>query len=118
VTDLGPPQTKKMKASGSEDPLTSMASTTCQECTEVAIGENCTCFVLGCMSECRVCAKCFSQLVLQLAETSIMTCPCCVSVVRSWDTVYPQVKERRSGINRVWPLEWWNPVSTRVGVRI
>ena len=100
-SDSGPSETKRRKAPDSDDPLASMASTTCQKCTRVTIGENCSCFVLGCEPKCRVCANCFSQMVLCLAKTSIMTCPCCESIIHSWDTVCPQVYERRSGLKIV-----------------
>jgi hypothetical protein len=90
VSGLEPSQTKKMKVTDSEDPLASMASSTCHKCALVAIGEPCSCFVLGCASKCRVCVNCFSEMVLLLSVNSVMTCPCCNSSIHSWDTVYPQ----------------------------
>jgi hypothetical protein len=32
-------------------------------------------------------------------KTSIMTCPCCESIIHSWDTVYPQANKRHSELN-------------------
>jgi hypothetical protein len=100
-SDSGHSETKRRKATDDDDPLASMASSTCQKCASVAIGENCSCFVLGCEAKCRVCASCFSQMVLYHAGTSIMTCPCCDVIIHSWDTVCPQANKIHSGVNIV-----------------
>jgi hypothetical protein len=100
-SDVRPSKTVRMKASVSDDLLASMGASTCWKCTSVAIGENCSCFVLGCGSKCRVCVDCFSQMVLCLAETSIMTCPCCESTIDSWRTNYPLVRGSRARVRIV-----------------
>jgi hypothetical protein len=96
-SNSGPSETKRRKSTDSDDPLASTGSITCQNCSWVTIEENGSWFVLGCEPKCRVCANCFSQMVLCLAETSIMTCPCCAIIIHSWDTMRPQVHVRRSG---------------------
>jgi hypothetical protein len=104
TTNSGPSEPKRMKATDSDDPMASADASTCHKCASGAIGAIggiSSCFVLGCGPKCRVCANCFSQMVLRLAETKIMTCPCCDIAIDSWDAVYSRVHARRSGLTFV-----------------
>jgi hypothetical protein len=100
-SDLEASETKRMKATDSDNSPVSMDAPTCCKCSRVTMGESSSCFVLGCSAECRVCANCFSHMVLCLAETSIMTCPCCDIAIDSWDAEYPIERKRRSGVSIV-----------------